>query len=319
MRERRGDDVVLTSYGRATGFCVDPIEKKPLYHFFPGSAVLSFGTAGCNLGCRFCQNWESSRARAVDARTEPVSPERVAQLALDTRCPSVAFTYNDPVVFAEFAIDAARACHERGVATVAVTAGYVAPAARRELFAVMDAANVDLKAITPEFYERFCAGRLDPVLDTLRHLARETSCWLEVTTLLIPGQNDADAEIARLSAWCARELGPDVPLHFSAFHPDYRLLDVPRTPAATCARARQIALGEGLRHVYTGNVRDPGGQTTRCAACGAAVIERDGYALGRYRLRDGACLGCGAPLPGRFAAAGVDGGGPGRRPVEIPR
>jgi len=317
VRERRGDDIVLTSYGRATGFHVDPIEKKPLYHFHPGSPILSFGTAGCNLGCRYCQNWESSRARAVDARADPVTPEQVARMALDTRCDSVAFTYNDPVVFAEFAIDAARACRERGVAAVAVTAGYVAPAARRELFAVMDAANVDLKAITPEFYARLCAGRLDPVLDTLRHVARDTACWLEVTTLLIPGHNDADDEIARLSAWCVRELGPDVPLHFSAFHPDHRLLDVPRTPVATCVRARAIARREGARHVYTGNVRDPDGQTTHCAACGAAVIERDGYALGRLRLRDGACLGCGTPLPGRFLAEGAAPGDVRRRPREL--
>jgi pyruvate formate lyase activating enzyme len=317
VRERRGEDIVLTAYGRATGFCVDPIEKKPLYHFHPGSAVLSFGTAGCNLGCKFCQNWETSRARAIDAMAEAVAPEQVAEAALETGCRSVAFTYNDPVVFAEFAIDAARACRARGIATVAVTAGYVSPTARRELFAVMDAANVDLKAFTPGFYERLCSGRLDPVLDTLRHVARDTDCWLEVTTLLIPGQNDAPDELARLAAFCVRELGPDVPLHFSAFHPDHRLRQLPPTPAATCQLARSIALAEGARHVYTGNVRDPAGQRTHCPSCGAVVIERDGYRLQRYRLRDDRCLGCGAPLAGRFR-----GGGPGdwdgsRRRVEV--
>ncbi|MBN2194058.1 MAG: AmmeMemoRadiSam system radical SAM enzyme [Polyangiaceae bacterium] len=318
VRERRGNDIVLTSYGRATGFCVDPIEKKPLYHFYPGSAVLSFGTAGCNLGCKFCQNWASSRARAVDARTEPVSPERVAQAALDTHCRSVAFTYNDPVVFAEFAIDAARACRDRGVATVAVSAGYMNPPAREEFYAVMDAANIDLKAFTPEFYQRFCAARLEPVLETLRYVARETDCWLEVTTLLVPGHNDGPDEVARLAAWCARELGPTVPLHFSAFHPDYRLRDLPRTPAATCARARAIAIREGLDFVYTGNVYDPSGQSTHCPACGAIVIERDAFVLGRFRLQEGRCLGCGAPIAGRLSAAGNGCWGGRRRPVEIP-
>ena len=273
------------SYGRTTGFCVDPIEKKPLNHFFPGSSVLSFGTVGCNLHCKFCQNWTMTRSRREERNAEMATPEEIAEAALRAGCRSVAFTYNDPVIFAEFAIDTARECHARGLRTVAVTAGYVSPAARREFFAAMDAANVDLKALSPEFYRRFCSGRLEPVLDTLRYLAQETSVWLEVTNLLVPQANDSPAEIDRLTEWMVSELGRDVPLHFSAFHPDYQVKHLPRTPSETCRRARDQALGKGLRYVYTGNLHDPAGQSTYCPGCGAMVIGRDGYVLGTWGLR----------------------------------
>ena len=302
VRESRGGDVVLTSYGRASGFCVDPIEKKPLNHFYPGTSVLSFGTAGCNLGCKFCQNWDISKAREMERLTDLAGPETIADAAVRAGCRSVAFTYNDPVIFAEYAIDCAQAAHERGVKTVAVTSGYVTAEARPAFFEHMDAANVDLKAFSEDFYEKLCFAKLGPVLDTLRYLKHETKVWLEVTTLLIPGHNDGEAEIEQLSQFVAEQLGPEVPLHFSAFHPDFKLLDVPPTPISTLLRARKQALAAGLRHVYTGNIHDVAGQSTYCAGCDALLIERDGYDLGRYRLVDGACPDCGKQLAGSFDA-----------------
>jgi len=302
VREARGGEVVLTSYGLSTGFCIDPIEKKPLYHFYPGSAVLSFGTAGCNLGCRFCQNWDISKAQSTARLSSAASPHAIAKAALAHDCTSVAFTYNDPVVFYEYAVDTALACHERGVKTVAVTAGYIAAAARPGFFAPMDAANVDLKAFSERFYTALCLGHLEPVKETLVYLARETPVWLELTTLLLPGENDSEAEIAALCEWVASALGPNVPLHFSAFHPDFKMLDLPPTTFAVLQRARAQARAAGLHHVYTGNVHDPAGQSTVCATCAAMLIERDGYALGHCGLdRAGACATCGAPLAGRFA------------------
>jgi pyruvate formate lyase activating enzyme len=300
VRKREGDRIVLTTYGRSTGFCVDPIEKKPLNHFLPGTAVLSFGTAGCNLGCRFCQNWESSKARETEVLSASALPERIAEAAVESGSASVAFTYNDPVIWAEYALDTAAACRERGVRTVAVTAGYITPEARGEFFAGMDAANVDLKAFTERFYRKLCLGERQPVLDTLLHL-RETEVWVEVTTLLIPGQNDGPDEIDELCRWLLDHLGAEVPLHFTAFHPDFRMRDLPPTPHRTLKRARQQALEAGLKHVYTGNVSDPEGSSTYCASCGSLLIERDGYRLGRCGLdARGRCASCGHRLAGRF-------------------
>ena len=303
VRERRDDTMLLTAWGRSSGFAVDPIEKKPLAHFFPGSSVLSFGTAGCNLGCRFCQNWDISKAREWHGASRETTPELIAAAAVHEGCSSVAFTYNDPTLWAEWAMDVADACRERGVKTVSVTAGYIHAAPRRELYAKMDAVNVDLKAFTESFYQRLCFAHLQPVLDTLEYLVKETNVWVEVTTLLIPGQNDSEDEVARLSEWLVEHLGPSVPLHFSAFHPDFTMLDVPPTPLATLRRARAQALGAGLHHVYTGNVHDPEGHTTFCAGCGAALIRRDWYQLLEYRLGpDGRCPDCGSHLAGHFAA-----------------
>jgi pyruvate formate lyase activating enzyme len=301
VRQRQGEGMALTTWGRSSGFCVDPIEKKPLAHFYPGSSVLSFGTAGCNLGCRFCQNWDISKATAQDRLCDEATPEAIAAEAVALGCRSVAFTYNDPVIFAEYAIDVAEACRARGLATVAVTAGYVHPGPRRELFARMDAANVDLKAFTEGFYRKLCLAHLQPVLDTLEWLASEKRTWLEITTLLIPGQNDSEAEVAALAEWVVSHLGADVPLHFSAFHPDFLLREVRPTPPATLARARRQALAAGLHHVYTGNVHDLEGDATRCNGCGEIVMARDWYELLDYRL-DGAgrCRRCGTPLAGRF-------------------
>jgi pyruvate formate lyase activating enzyme len=305
VRKMQDGKMVLTTYGRSSGFCVDPIEKKPLNQFYPGSSVLSFGTAGCNLACKFCQNWDISKSREMDTLMDQATPQMIADSALRLGCRSVAFTYNDPVIFAEYALDVADACHAKGVKTVAVTAGYIHPEPRREFYARMDAANVDLKAFTEDFYFKLTGAHLEPVLDTLVYLAKETDVWTEITTLLIPGKNDSDAEIEAESRWIVQNLGRDVPLHFSAFHPDWKMRDVPATPAATLRRARETALRAGLRYVYTGNVHDEAGGTTHCPACGEAVIVRDWYEIRAYHLTDeGACAFCGHKLAGRYGKFG---------------
>jgi pyruvate formate lyase activating enzyme len=300
IRKREGDRLVSLGYGRTTGFAVDPIEKKPLNHFLPGTPILSFGTAGCNLGCRFCQNWDISKARIDDERSRPVSPEAVVELAVAQRCPSVAMTYNDPVIWAEFAIDIARECKRRGLYAVLVTAGYVTAEARPELYEHVDAANVDLKAFTEDFYHKVTFSHLDPVLDTLKWLHKETKVWVEITNLMIPGLNDDPKETRRLSEWVATELSVDVPLHFTAFHPDFKMLDRPPTPPQTLTEARRIAREVGLRYVYTGNVHDQAGQTTWCPSCGAAVIARDWYRIAPVGLAGGKCAACGARIPGVY-------------------
>jgi len=317
VRMRQGEQMVLTTYGRSSGFCIDPIEKKPLNHFHPGSSVLSFGTAGCNLACKFCQNWDISKSRDMDRLMDRASPEQIAEAAAQHGCRSVAFTYNDPVIFAEYAIDTALACRERGVATVAVTAGYIHEAPRREFYAVMDAANVDLKSFSEDFYWKLTGAHLQPVLDTLVWLRRHSEVWFEITTLLIPGANDSERELNELSHWVLNELGAETPLHFTAFHPDFKLTDRASTPPATLTRAREIALETGLVHVYTGNVHDIEGGTTRCRNCRAALIRRDWYRIVEYRLSDdGKCPDCDHPLAGRFSAYRGD-FGPRRIPVHL--
>ncbi|UCH25802.1 MAG: AmmeMemoRadiSam system radical SAM enzyme [Trueperaceae bacterium] len=301
IRRAEKGGMALSSYGRASGFCIDPIEKKPLNHFYPGTGVLSFGTAGCNLGCRYCQNWDISKARRFDRLGDWASPETVAQAAARTGCRSLAFTYNDPVIFAEYAIDCALAARENGVKTVAVTAGYINPEARADFFEHIDAANVDLKAFTESFYSRVCLAHLQPVLDTLQWLVQETEVHLEITTLLIPGYNDSEGEVAQLCDWLAEHLGPEVPLHLTAFHPDYKMLDTPPTPAQTLRRARRQALEAGLYYVYTGNVHDSVGQSTYCPNCRARIIERNWYQLGRWQLDpEGCCAFCHTPIRGHF-------------------
>ncbi|MDQ7012122.1 MAG: AmmeMemoRadiSam system radical SAM enzyme [Mariprofundaceae bacterium] len=301
VRKCEDGQIVLTTYGRSSGFCVDPIEKKPLNHFLPGSSVLSFGTAGCNLACKFCQNWDISKSREFDRLCDEASPETIAEAAREAGCASVSFTYNDPVIFLEYAVDTARACHALGIRTVAVTAGYIHTEARKEFFAHMDAANIDLKAFTEDFYHKLCVGHLEPVLETLKYLKHETDVWFEITTLLIPGHNDSDDELRDLSRWIVTELGPDVPLHFSAFHPDYKMMDVPPTPAATLSRARRIAMDAGLHYVYTGNVHDTTGGTTYCPNCATPLIVRDWYEIPDYQLSDdGHCPQCGKKIAGVF-------------------
>ncbi len=317
VRANVGGAMALTTYGRSSGFCIDPIEKKPLNHFFPGSSVLSFGTAGCNLACKFCQNWDISKSHDMDRLMDEASPQAIAHAAARHGCASVAYTYNDPVIFAEYAMDTADACHALGIRSVAVTAGYMHAGARREFYAKMDAANVDLKSFSDDFYFRICGGKLQPVLDTLVYLRHETAVWFEITTLLIPTLNDSDREIDALSKWVMKELGPDVPLHFTAFHPDWKLADLPPTPAATLARARRIALDNGLHYVFTGNVHDPEGGTTYCPGCRKPVIERDWYSIGGYHVSaDGKCEFCGTAIAGRFGTF-REAFGPRRIPIAI--
>lgn len=302
VRGRIGDEMVLTTYGRSSGFCVDPIEKKPLNHFYPGSSVLSFGTAGCNLACKFCQNWDISKSRSFDKLADQASPEAIARTAQRLGCKSVAFTYNDPVIFAEYAMDVADACHELGIKTVAVTAGYIHAEPRRDFYAKMDAANVDLKAFTEAFYVKQTGSHLQPVLETLKYLKHETQVWFELTTLLIPGLNDSAEELEALSDWVARELGVEVPLHFTAFHPDYKMTSISATPVSKLIEARKIAQTAGLKYVYTGNVHHREGDITFCPSCEAILIERDWYEIAQYRLTvNGHCPDCGSAVAGRFA------------------
>ena len=303
VRAAEDGAVVLTTWGRSSGFCVDPIEKKPLNHFLPGTAVLSFGTAGCNLACQFCQNHDISKSREIDTLADQARPETVAAAAVALGCRSVAFTYTDPVIFHEYAIDVAKACRDVGIRSVAVTAGYVSPEPRAEFFAHMDAANVDLKGFTEAFYVRHTRSHLQPVLETLEYIRHETDVWLELTVLLIPGENDSAAEITAMCRWVVERLGADTPIHFTAFHPDFRMLDKPATPPATLAMARRIALAEGLRYAYVGNVHDLGRQSTACHGCGERIIGRDWHVLSDWRLDGrGACRACGTPMAGVLEA-----------------
>jgi len=317
VRECSDGEIVLTTYGRSSGYCIDPIEKKPLNHFLPGTPVLSFGTAGCNLGCKFCQNWDISKSRETDTLADAASPETIAKAALELNCKSVAFTYNDPVIFMEYAVDVVQACHEVGVKTVAVTAGEICEEPRAEFFNAIDAANVDLKAFTERFYHEICSSHLQSVLDTLVYLKQETDVWVEITTLLIPGENDSVAEIDEMTKWVVENLGNEVPMHFTAFHPDFRMLDKPNTPPETLTRAREIAINNSVRYAYTGNVRDVTGGTTVCHTCGLRLVVRDGYDIREWYLTDdGRCVGCNETCAGVFAGGPGDWGSK-RLPVRL--
>ncbi len=301
VRARQAGKMVLTTYGRSSGFCIDPVEKKPLNHFLPGTPILSFGTAGCNLTCKFCQNWDISKSRAFDKLQAKASPNMIAEAAVRTGCKSVAFTYNDPVIFLEYAVDVAQACRARGLKTVAVSAGYICPEPRVDFFQSIDAANIDLKSFTESFYRDLCSSKLAPVLETLMYLKHETDVWVEITTLLIPDENDSDRELNAECAWIAKNLGPDVPLHFSAFHPDWKMCDIPNTPPDTLIRARTIAHDHGLRYVYLGNIHSHEGSSTYCHGCGEILIGRDWYKLSDWELsEDARCKKCGTPCPGLF-------------------
>ena len=317
VRQNLDDQIVLTTYGRSSGYCIDPIEKKPLNHFLPGTPVLSFGTAGCNLACKFCQNWDISKSREIHTLADEASPELIARAAKELGCRSVAYTYNDPVIFHEYAIDVAKACHEKGIKSVAVTAGYVCPEPRKEFYQYMDAANVDLKAFTEDFYHKITGSHLAPVLETLEYIKHETDVWLETTTLLIPGKNDSDKEIEEMTQWVVEKLGPDVPMHFSAFHPDWKMMDVPPTPVETLIRAREIAMKNGVRYAYTGNVHNEAGDSTYCHKCGEKLIGRDWYVLSDWNLTaDGKCASCGTPCAGVFEEKPGDWGAK-RMPVRL--
>lgn len=301
VRENRGGEVVLNTYGRSSGFCVDPIEKKPLNHFLPGTPVLSFGTAGCNLACQFCQNWDISKSREMQTLADDASPETIARAAGAHGARSVAYTYNDPTIFHEYAIDVAKACYQAGIKNVAVSAGYVSPEPRAEFYAYMDAVNIDLKAFTDDFYFKLTAGHLEPVLDTLKYIKQETNVWLETTTLLIPGKNDSDDELNNMTQWVVTNLGPDVPMHFSAFHPDWKMMDTPATPTTTLTRAREIAMRNGVRYAYVGNVHDADRDSTWCHECGEKLIGRDWYVLSDWNItKDSKCRRCQTPVAGVF-------------------
>ena len=301
VRSCQEQQIVLTTYGRSSGFCVDPIEKKPLHHFYPGSSILSFGTAGCNLSCKFCQNWDMSKSKEMDTLCATGSPEELVEAAKRKGCLSLAYTYNDPVIFLEYAADVARVARMQGIKSVAVTAGYICKEPAIEFFENIDAANVDLKSFNDDYYYKLCGGHLQPVLDTLLYIKNETDIWLEITTLLIPDQNDSDEEITELSEWIVKNLGHDVPLHFSAFHPDWKMRDIPRTPLHTLQRARKLAMNKGLNFVYTGNVHDKEGSSTWCPDCNSLLIERDWYQMGHWGLDDHhRCKNCGYQLPGKF-------------------
>ena len=319
VRGCEAGEVVLYSYGRSSGFCIDPIEKKPLNHFYPGSAVLSLGTAGCNLACKFCQNWDISKSREMDTLAAEAMPDAIAEAAVKHGCKSVAFTYNDPVIFLEYAMDTADACHALGVNTVAVSAGYMNDQAREAFYSKIDAVNIDLKAFSEGFYKKLCGGQLLNVLETLEYIHHQTQCWLEVTTLLIPGENDSDTEIHHLTDWLVEKLGVDVPLHFSAFYPQWKMRDTPSTPPATLIRAREIALGKGLNYVYTGNIHFPQGDSTYCPSCGELVVGRDGYQLGRWQLDAyGRCRQCGIAIAGCYSREGPENWGSRRQVIQVP-
>ena len=303
VRANQDQQIVLTTYGRSSGFCVDPIEKKPLNHFLPGTPILSFGTAGCNLTCKFCQNWDMSKSREMDILAELAAPETLARAARKLGCRSVAYTYNEPIIFHEYAIDVAKECRKLDLKSVAVTAGYICSEPRLEFFRYMDAANVDLKAFNESFYYKLTGGHLQPVLDTLRYLKHETSLWFELTTLLIPGENDSETELEEMTQWVVENLGPDIPMHFTAFHPTWKMLDKPPTKTHTLTQARRIAIKNGVRYAYTGNVHDKSGESTYCHNCNNMLIGRDWYILSDWNLTaDGKCNQCGTACAGVFEA-----------------
>jgi pyruvate formate lyase activating enzyme len=300
IRQNLDGTLITTGYGHPTGFAVDPIEKKPLNHFLPGTGILSFGTAGCNLGCKFCQNWSMSKARLDDMNAMSVSPAEVVALAQRYHTPSIAYTYNDPVIFGEYVIDISRLARDAGIKSVMVTNGYIDKQARKDVYTYVDAANVDLKAFTENFYHKLTFAHLDDVLDTLHWLKHETAVWFEITTLLIPGENDSDEELSRMCEWILTNLGDTVPLHFTAFHPDFKMRDIPPTPASSLKKAREIAIRAGIKYCYVGNVVDREGQTTYCPQCKKALIERDWHSVIKNNLKNGKCGFCGTVIPGVY-------------------
>lgn len=309
VRGRVDDKMLLHSYGRSSGFCIDPIEKKPLNHFLPGTPVLSFGTAGCNLTCKFCQNWDISKSRQMDSLASQATPEALAKACVQTGCRSIAYTYNDPVIFLEYAVDVAQACAELGIKSVAVSGAYINEAPRQEFFQHMDAANIDLKGFNQTFYQKLCGGHLQTVLDSLNYLVNETDVWVEITNLIIPGENDDPEELSAMCRWIVDTLGVDVPLHFTAFHPDFKMLDKARTPLSTLLAARDIARASGIRYVYTGNVGHVQTGSSYCHHCGELVIERQQYTLGKWSLdKQGKCQHCDTPFAGIFDAQPGDWG-----------
>ncbi len=300
VRRNIGGRLLQLAYGHPAALQIDPIEKKPLNHFLPGTTILSLGTAGCNLGCRFCQNWDISKARSEHITATELTAPQIVTLALRNQTPSIAFTYNEPTIWGEYVADIAAIAHERGLATVMVTNGYIAREAFVDVYRHIDAANVDLKAMSEEFYARATLSHVQPVLDTLRRLRHETGVWFEITNLLIPTLNDQQPEVQRLCAWILENLGEDVPVHFSAFHPDFKFLDKPSTPAATLHRARALAMHMGLKFVYEGNIHSEAGSTI-CPGCRRTIIRRSWHSVTGNLVREGKCTQCGAQIAGVFS------------------
>jgi len=306
VRTCRDGIVTLLSYGKTSGFAVDPIEKKPLNHFYPGSKILSFGGIGCNLSCRFCQNAATAQSRDLSLLPSSATPEDIVRLAKENHCESVAFTYNEPIIAIEYVLDIAAACQSAGLKTVAVSNGFISEKYRPGFYDSMDAANIDLKSFSETFYHEYCGAPegnacLESVKETLLYLTRSHT-WLEVTTLLIPTLNDTDAEVDALCNWFAENLGREIPLHFTAFRPANRLQTLLATPPQTLFRAREIALSFDLCYVYTGNIDDPAGQTTYCPQCDQMVIMRNHYNVDEYEIdHESCCKYCGQTIKGRFA------------------
>lgn len=300
IRQNIGGSLYSVGYGRPTGFAIDPIEKKPLNHFLPGSEILSFGTAGCNLGCKFCQNWSTSKARIDTTNSIYATPEDVIQIAKKYKTPSIAYTYNDPVIFGEYVIDVSKIARQNGINNVMVTAGYIDKNARKDVFRHIDAANVDLKAFTEKFYHNLTFSHITDVLETLIWLKKETGIWIEITNLIIPDENDSDDEIRKMCDWIVENLGDEVPLHFTAFHPDFKMIDKPGTPQSTLSKARSISKSRGIKYCYTGNVHDIDGQTTYCPYCNSKLISRNWHSVISNKLREGHCYNCGLMIAGKF-------------------
>lgn len=300
IRQNHNGKLYTLGYAKPTGFAIDPIEKKPLNHFLPGTTILSFGTAGCNLGCKFCQNWSMSKAKIDDINSLDARPEEVVKLAKKSGTPSIAYTYNDPTIFGEYVIDISKLAREENIKSVMVTAGYIDKDARKDVYKYIDAANVDLKAFTEDFYWKKTSSHLADVLDTLVWLKNETDVWIEITTLLIPDENDSSLEIKAECDWILENLGDNVPLHFTAFHPDFKMKDKDYTPEYTLLQAREIALTSGIKHCYVGNVHNREGQATYCPKCGEILIRRDWHTVISDKLVNGRCNNCNTNIEGVF-------------------
>ena len=301
VRKNSEGKITLASYGYNTGLAIDPVEKKPLYQFYPASPVLSFGTLGCNMGCLFCQNWQTTKTKADIRLLNKTSPDEIVRIAKNYNCKSVAFTYNDPIIFFEYAIDTAKLCREEGIKTIAVTSGFMNPEPAKEFFKYMDGANIDLKGFSEQFYKKNCLAHIEPVLNTIKYAVNETDCWVELTTMLIEGENDSDEMIKHECEWILTNLGDCVPLHFSAFFPRYKFSGRKHTELSTLLRAYSIAKEAGLKYVYTGNLTNTETSATYCKSCNRPVIVRNGYELIEYNLsEEGKCIFCNTVCDGRY-------------------
>ena len=300
VRKNINQNIELLTYGYNTGLAIDPVEKKPLYHFYPSSPILSFGTLGCNMGCLFCQNWDISKSKANPQNLNKTPPQEVVDIAKKYKCKSVAFTYNDPIIFFEYAIDTAKLCRENNIKTVVVTSGFINEEPAKEFFEYMDGANIDLKGFSQRFYGKNCLAKLQPVLDTIKYAVNETNCHIELTTMLIEGENDSSEEIQAECEWILENLGDNVPIHFSAFFPHFKFEDRKATSFEALIKAYNIAKTVGLKYVYTGNLSNIETSTTYRKNCGEPIIIRSGYQILEYHLENSECEYCSAICDGRF-------------------